>query len=61
MVPLITTSNNNLDFSSLQVVAAPSSGAVASIDANGILTIDYTGLTFSGADQITIKACYSQS
>lgn len=53
--PLITTAN--LDLSSLQIVTPPSSGAVASIDANGILTIDYVGKVFSGDEQISIEAC----
>jgi hypothetical protein len=53
--PLITTSN--LDLSSLQIITPPSSGATASIDANGILTIDYSGKAFSGTEKIKIQAC----
>jgi gliding motility-associated-like protein len=55
--PLISTPNSSLDLTSLQVVVPPSSGATASIDGNGILTITYTGLSFAGTDNITIKAC----
>ncbi|MBS1506714.1 MAG: VCBS repeat-containing protein [Bacteroidetes bacterium] len=53
--PLITTAN--LDLSSLQIITPPSSGASASIDANGILTIDYSGKAFSGTEKIKIQAC----
>lgn len=57
--PLITTPNLNL--ASLQVMLPPSSGAVASIDTNGILTIDYSGKPFTGMEQITIQACDQNS
>ncbi|HCW07196.1 MAG TPA: hypothetical protein DGG95_07515 [Cytophagales bacterium] len=53
--PLISTAN--LDLSSLEIVTPPSSGASATIDANGILTIDYKGKSFVGTEQITIQAC----
>lgn len=57
LVPLIKTVNNNLDLKSLQIITSPTSGGKASIDAAGILTIDYTGLKFSGKENIMIKAC----
>jgi gliding motility-associated-like protein len=53
--PLIATAD--LDLTSLQITSTPSSGANATIDANGILTIDYLGKSFAGTEQITIKAC----
>lgn len=53
--PLIKTANLNL--TSIQIVLSPSSGASASVDANGILTIDYKGKEFAGKESITIKAC----
>lgn len=52
---LITSSN--LDKSSIQIVGILASGAKASIDANGILTIDYAGKAFAGIEKIAIKAC----
>lgn len=55
--PLISTPNSSLNLTSLQVVLPPSSGATATIDVNGILTITYSGITFSGTENITIKAC----
>lgn len=57
LTTLISDPNNNLDFSSLRIVSQPISGAVASIDASGILTIDYTGVTYSGDDQFEIEIC----
>jgi hypothetical protein len=57
LVPLITTTNNNLDLTSLQIVVQPTSGAKASISSTGMLTLDYTGITFTGTDLISIKAC----
>jgi gliding motility-associated-like protein/uncharacterized delta-60 repeat protein len=56
LVPLIATFNSNLDINSLQVIVPPSSGAQASI-VNGVLTINYTGITFSGSETLTIRAC----
>jgi hypothetical protein len=55
--PLISTPNSTLDLTSLQIVLPPSSGATATIDNNGILTITYTSVSFSGTENITIKAC----
>jgi hypothetical protein len=57
LVPLITTPNNSLDITSLQIAIQPSSGAKASISSTGVLTLDYTGVTFAGTDLISIKAC----
>jgi len=57
LTALISDPNNNLDFTSLRIVTQPLSGAVATIDANGVLTIDYSGVTFSGDDQIEIEIC----
>ncbi len=56
LVPLITTHNDSLDISSIVVIAQPQSGAIASI-ANGVLTIKYNGIIFSGTEQVTIRAC----
>ena len=53
----ISDDNGNLDPSSLIIISNPQSGAIATLDANGILTVDYTGLTFAGTDQLTIEVC----
>jgi hypothetical protein len=57
LVPLISTPNSSLDLASLLITSQPSSGAKASISASGVLTIDYTGVTFSGTENISIRAC----
>ncbi len=56
LVPLIATTNSNLNVNSIVVRVQPSSGATATVS-NGVLTINYNGITFSGAEQITIEAC----
>jgi uncharacterized repeat protein (TIGR03803 family)/surface protein len=53
---LITAVGNNLDINSITVTVQPPSGAVASVS-NGSLTIDYTNISFSGKESITIRAC----
>jgi hypothetical protein len=53
--PLITTTGT-LDVSSIKTKSLPSSGAAATI-ANGVLTIDYKGKSFSGIESIVIEAC----
>jgi hypothetical protein len=57
LIPLIIITNGVLDLTSLKILTQPSSGAIASIDANGILTISYAGKIFSGNEEITIEAC----
>jgi len=57
LVPLISTPSSTLDLTSLVIVSPPSSGAKASISATGVLTIDYSGIGFSGTENITVKAC----
>ena len=58
LVPLIKTPGSTLDLASLTITVQPKSGAKASINnATGVLTIDYTGLAFSGNDQMNLRAC----
>ncbi|MEQ8302346.1 MAG: hypothetical protein RIB47_03060 [Cyclobacteriaceae bacterium] len=56
MVALIADADGNLDLSTLRVVTQPSSEAIAQIS-NGILTVDYSGLSFAGTDRLTIEVC----
>jgi surface protein len=56
LVSLITTLNNNLDINSIIVIVQPPSGAVASVS-NGLLTVDYTNISFSGKESLAIRAC----
>lgn len=57
LTALISDPDNNLDLSTLRIVVPPKSGAIASIDQNGQLHIDYAGLTFEGEDELTIEVC----
>lgn len=57
LTSLISDPNNNLDFSSLRIVTQPISGAIASINSNGLLMLDYRGVTFSGNDQLEVEVC----
>lgn len=57
LVPLIIITNGILDLTSLQIMENPASGAVATINSSGVLTIDYSGIDFNGIESITIRAC----
>ena len=54
---IISDPNGNIDFASIIVVNQPLSGALATIDASGLLIIDYRGISFTGTDQLTIQVC----
>ncbi|HQQ96158.1 MAG TPA: FG-GAP-like repeat-containing protein [Cyclobacteriaceae bacterium] len=56
LLNLFKDPDNNLDLNTFTIVAPPLSGAKASISA-GILSIDYTGISFAGTDEITISVC----
>jgi len=57
LLSIISDSDNNLDPASLKIITQPQSGAVARIDSDGNLIVDYKGLSFSGKDRIKIEAC----
>lgn len=57
LLAIISDPNNNVDPSSLSIIQQPTSGAVASIDATYRLIVDYTGVFYSGIDQLTIEVC----
>ena len=57
LLDIISDPNNNLDLTTLTITQQPLSGAIATIDASFNLNIDYTGIVFSGTDQLTIQAC----
>lgn len=48
--------DNDLDLSTLQILAQPTSGAVATITGT-VLEIDYSATDFAGTDQLTIQVC----
>jgi gliding motility-associated-like protein len=54
---LISDPDNNIDLSSLRIVQQPTSGAFAQIDENHNLIIDYSGVNFTGQDQLTVEVC----
>jgi hypothetical protein len=54
---ILTDTDNNLVMSTLEITGAPGSGAAASFDSNNNLVVDYTGKTFTGSEQVTLKAC----
>jgi len=56
LLDLISDTDNNLVPSSLAIAQQPTSGASATIT-NGVLEIDYKGVSFSGRDQVTIRVC----
>lgn len=53
---LISDVDGNIDFASFKIISTPVSGAAAEIT-NALLTINYSGLSFSGQDKITIEVC----
>jgi gliding motility-associated-like protein len=56
LLDLISDADNNLVLSSLVVSQKPTSGALDTL-VNGVLEIDYKGVSFSGRDQVTIRVC----
>ncbi|HPD87109.1 MAG TPA: gliding motility-associated C-terminal domain-containing protein [Proteiniphilum sp.] len=56
LLALISDGDDNLDPSTLTIVTPPISNAAAQIN-DGVLIIDYSGLTFAGTDRITIGVC----
>lgn len=53
---LISDADNNLVLSSLTITQQPASGAVATISGT-TLTINYSGISFSGLETVTIGVC----
>lgn len=57
LLPLLSDPDNNLDLSTLAIIVPPTSGASSAIDAFGVLQVNYSGISFSGIDQLTIGIC----
>lgn len=57
LATLISDPDDNLDLSTLRIVSQPQSGALASIDGNFNLVLDYNGVSFSGVEEIVIEVC----
>ena len=54
---LLSDPDNNLDLSTLKIVKQSIGGAIATIDVNQNLVVDYDGQSFAGKDEITIEVC----
>jgi gliding motility-associated-like protein len=61
LLALVSDADNNLDAGSIQLIGSPASNASAYVQVTSPtsvnLTVNYTGMTFSGTDQITVRAC----
>lgn len=57
LIDFLSDLNDNIDLSSLSIIQQPISGAVASIDEEHNLLIDYTGILFAGTDMLVIQVC----
>lgn len=61
MLEITSDADGNLDVSTIQIVQPPSSGAIATMekvsDTEVTLRLNYDGITFSGTDQLIVKAC----
>ncbi|MFZ1805864.1 MAG: gliding motility-associated C-terminal domain-containing protein [Cyclobacteriaceae bacterium] len=53
----ISDPDDNLDLTTLIIISVPTSGAIATIDTDSNLLLDYAGLPFSGIDKLTIEVC----
>jgi uncharacterized delta-60 repeat protein/gliding motility-associated-like protein len=56
IAPLVSTVNSPVDINSIKIVQQPISGAVATMTI-GVLRVDYTDVSFTGTDRLTIEAC----
>lgn len=57
LLSIISDGDDDLAMNTLQITVQPSSGATATIDAQGNLVLDYSAVTFSGVDHLTIRVC----
>jgi gliding motility-associated-like protein len=61
LLDITSDADGNLNNDLFSIISQPISGAVASIEVVSStvvnLNLDYTGITFSGTDQLTIRAC----
>jgi gliding motility-associated-like protein len=61
VLPLISDAENNISLSTIEIVGNAVSGAKTKIETKSSseinIVLDYTGLSFSGADEIRLKVC----
>jgi hypothetical protein len=54
---LLTDADDDIDFSTLTVATTPTSGASASVDTDGQLSLNYQSTNFSGTESVVLKVC----
>ena len=57
LTPLISDPDSNLSVGTIKILAQPTSGAIATLSASLLLTIDYQAFNFAGNDQLSLEAC----
>jgi len=57
LLSLVSDADDNLILGTLQFVAPPQSGASYELINGSLLELDYTGVSFSGTDQLTVQVC----
>jgi gliding motility-associated-like protein len=53
----LSDADNNLDLSTLKIIASPTSGATAVLGADLTLSLSYAGLSFLGTDNMMLEVC----
>ena len=59
LADLVSDPDGDQDFTTLDIVEPPASGAVASINDNHELVVDYAGLPFIGTETLAVQVCDS--
>lgn len=57
LTTLISDPDNNIDLSTLTITQQPGSGALASVNSSGVLTVNYSNLAFTGIETLTVRVC----
>jgi gliding motility-associated-like protein len=57
LLSLISDSDNNLVLSTLTITAQPASGAKATINSSNQLVVDYSGISFTGTETVSVRIC----
>lgn len=57
LTTLINDPDNNIDLSTLTITQQPGSGALASVNSAGLLTVNYANRAFAGTESLTVRVC----
>lgn len=49
--------SSDLDITSLKIITPPASGATTAIDGDGILSVNYGGVTYTGSESVIVEVC----